>query len=201
MTNFLNRLYRFIDILLGLMTAAIVIIVFLNVVVRTLFNSGFAWSEELSRYLFVFITYIGAVSAMRSNSHLGMDTLVIRLSRKGKLFCYILSQSLIAILMVMLTHGTYKMVIQSLGAKTAGLGIPISFLYGIGIVTGVTIAINAVVNILKVIKEPAVVEELVKMHESEDESVIEEMDNGEVLTASEKLKDSFQSEPSAERRG
>lgn len=201
MTNFLDRVYRFIDILLGLMTAAIIIIVFLNVVMRTLFNSGFAWSEELSRYLFVFITYIGAISAMRSNSHLGMDTLVIRLSRKGKLFSYILSQSLITILMIMLAHGNFKMVIQSMGAKTAALGIPFSFLYGIGIVTGVAIAVNAVANIFKIIKDPAEVEQLVKMHESEDESVIESIENNEVLAVTEDLKNSLQKEPLVERRG
>ena len=49
--------------------------VFGNVVLRYAFNSGIAVSEELSRFFFVWLTFIGAIVAMRDGAHLGMDTL------------------------------------------------------------------------------------------------------------------------------
>ena len=52
-------------------------------------------SEELSRFFFVWLTFIGAIVAMHEGSHLGMDSLVARLSRRGKLVCLALSQALI----------------------------------------------------------------------------------------------------------
>ena len=62
-------------------------LVFGNVVMRYAFNSGFTISEELSRWLFVWLTFLGAVVALRSNSHLGTDMLVGRLGPAGKRIC------------------------------------------------------------------------------------------------------------------
>ena len=56
-----------------------VVLVFGNVVLRYGFNSGITVSEELSRWLFVWLTFLGAVVALREHAHLGTDTLVARL--------------------------------------------------------------------------------------------------------------------------
>ncbi len=61
-----------------------VLMVFGNVVLRYVFNSGITVSEELSRFFFVWLTFIGAVVAMREGTHLGMDTVVARLPRGGR---------------------------------------------------------------------------------------------------------------------
>ena len=60
---------------------AMVIMVFGNVVLRYALNSGILISEEMSRYCFIWLTYIGAMVAMREKGHLGVDTLVLRLPR------------------------------------------------------------------------------------------------------------------------
>ena len=53
--------------------AVMVVLVFGNVVLRYAFNSGISVSDELSRWLFVWITFMGAVVAMREGTHLGTD--------------------------------------------------------------------------------------------------------------------------------
>ena len=58
--------------------------VFGNVVLRYGFNSGLTASEELSRLFFVWLTFLGAVVALREHGHLGVDTLVRRLPRPGQ---------------------------------------------------------------------------------------------------------------------
>lgn len=74
--------------LIGYLTAAalavMVVLVFGNVVMRYGFNSGFTLSEELSRWLFVWLTFLGAVVALRDNAHLGTDMLVGKLGPTGK---------------------------------------------------------------------------------------------------------------------
>ena len=75
MNRLIDKLFHMIDCFTGILTGLMVLFVFLNVVLRTFFNSGLTWSEELARYLFVYVTYIGAISAMHSNAHLGVDTL------------------------------------------------------------------------------------------------------------------------------
>ena len=64
--------------------AVMVVLVFGNVVLRYRFNSGITVSEELSRWLFVWVTFLGAIVALREHAHLGTDALVSRLPRAGK---------------------------------------------------------------------------------------------------------------------
>jgi TRAP-type C4-dicarboxylate transport system permease small subunit len=59
--------------------AVMVVLVFGNVVLRYAFNLGITVSEELSRWLFVWLTFAGAVLALRDHAHLGMDSVVSRL--------------------------------------------------------------------------------------------------------------------------
>ncbi|MEG1732678.1 MAG: TRAP transporter small permease subunit, partial [Longicatena sp.] len=81
----LNKLFKWVDYFTGILTGLMVFFVFLNVVLRMIFNSGLTWSEEISRYLFVYVTYIGAISAMHSNGHLGVDTLSSRVKPRFQL--------------------------------------------------------------------------------------------------------------------
>ena len=71
-----DRLFRAIDALLATLLLAMVLMVFGNVVLRYAFNSGIVVSEELSRFCFVWLTFIGAIAVMRDNAHLGMDSLI-----------------------------------------------------------------------------------------------------------------------------
>ena len=69
-----------------------VVLVFGNVVLRYGFNSGIVISEELSRWLFIWLTFMGAVVALREHAHLGTDMLVSRLPTAGKKACLLISQ-------------------------------------------------------------------------------------------------------------
>lgn len=66
---------------------------------------------------------------MRANAHLGVDTLISRMKPQVQMVMYIVSQTIIAILMIILVWGSEKMVAQNTASKTAALGIPYSVLY------------------------------------------------------------------------
>jgi TRAP-type C4-dicarboxylate transport system permease small subunit len=72
----LDRFCRGLDRVSALALALMAAMVFGNVVLRYVFNSGIAVSEELSRWLFVWMTFLGAVVALKENAHLGTDMLV-----------------------------------------------------------------------------------------------------------------------------
>lgn len=153
-----NKIYKAIDILLGIMMGIMVIFVFLNVVLRFIFNTGLASSEEISRYTFVFMTFIGAIVAMKENEHLSVDMLVKRFPKKGQAISNIIVNLIIIAIMIILALGSVKMVIQSSGARTAVLGIPFSFLYSICIVSAILIIIIAIEKIIIAINNPDQIE-------------------------------------------
>ena len=80
---FIDRCCRAINLLIALALAVMVVMVFGNVVLRYAFNSGIAISEEVSRWLFVWITFLGAIVAVRERGHLGTDFLLARLPPLG----------------------------------------------------------------------------------------------------------------------
>lgn len=55
------------------------VLVFLQVVLRYIFNSGIIWSEEISRYLFVWISWIGISLGERENQHIKVEMVVNKL--------------------------------------------------------------------------------------------------------------------------
>ena len=57
------------------MMALMVALVFANVVSRYLFNRSFIWAEELSQYLMVWVTFLGAGLALRQGRHVAVEML------------------------------------------------------------------------------------------------------------------------------
>ena len=178
MNKFMDKLFKGIDCFTGILTGLMVVFVFMNVVLRTFFNSGLTWSEELSRYLFVYVTYIGAISAMRVNGHLGVDTLISRMRPRVQMVMYVISQLLIAGIMGILVHGTWKMVLQNMESRTAALGIPYAVLYFAGAITGVSIAVMAAGNIVHAVTHPSEISDIVTMSTSDDDEVAAEAMEG-----------------------
>ncbi len=65
-------------------SCAMVVLVFGNVVLRYGFDSSIDMSDEVSRWLFVWVTFLGAVVALQGHEHLGMDMVVDRLPDLGR---------------------------------------------------------------------------------------------------------------------
>lgn len=181
MNKLLDKVFRGIDIFTGILTGAMVLFVFLNVVLRMVFNSGLTWSEELARYLFVAVTYIGAISAMRANAHMTVDMVISKVKPPLQMLFYLVSQGLIAALMLILVHGSYKMVLQNTAARTAALGIPYALLYSLGILTGVAICVLAVANIFYAVTHPAEISKIVTVS-TEDDEILAEAANAENMS-------------------
>ena len=80
MQKIIDLFFKLLEFLVVACLVAMVIMVFGNVVLRYGFNSGISISDEMSRYCFIWLTYLGAMVAMREKGHLGVDTLVRRLS-------------------------------------------------------------------------------------------------------------------------
>src|SRR6266849_691280 len=91
MAELIDLYCRGLKVAIALCLAVMVALVFGNVVLRYVFNSGITMSEELSRWLLVWLTFLGAIVALRQHAHLGADTLVRMLPVRGKWLCFVVS--------------------------------------------------------------------------------------------------------------
>jgi TRAP-type C4-dicarboxylate transport system permease small subunit len=124
----------FISYVIAAALALMVVLVFGNVVMRYAFNSGFTLSEELSRWLFVWLTFLGAVVALRKNAHLGTDMLVGKLGPQGKKICMGISLLLMLYCLWLLFKGAYDQVLINLTSTSAVMEVSMSYFYASGMV-------------------------------------------------------------------
>jgi TRAP-type C4-dicarboxylate transport system permease small subunit len=136
MQKAIDLFFKLLELLVVLALVAMVFMVFGNVVLRYGFNSGILISEEMSRYFFIWLTYIGAMIAMRERGHLGVDTLVKHLPRAGKKACLFVSESLMLFVNVLFIVGTWKMHDLQATSFSPVTGLSMIWIYGMGYVVG-----------------------------------------------------------------
>ncbi len=137
MTWLIDRMFKLMELMVVVCLAAMVVMVFGNVVMRYAFNSGIVVSEEMSRYCFIWLTYIGAMVAMREGAHLGVDTLVRHLPLGGKKLCVLLSECLMLFCNGLFLLGTYKMHELQVTNYSPVTGLSMIWVYGVGYVVAV----------------------------------------------------------------
>jgi TRAP-type transport system small permease protein len=141
MQKLIDWYFRALELLIVVAMVAMVFMVFGNVVLRYGFNSGIDISEELSRYCFIWLTYIGAMVAMRDKAHVGVDIVIKALPRLGKQVCLFLSETLMLMINVLFFIGTWKMHELQVTNVSVVLGISMIWIYGIGYVVSVVMAL------------------------------------------------------------
>lgn len=76
MRTFLDRLEKVIDLLGAAALIALIIVAFLQVICRFFLHNALNWPEEVCRYLFIIVAYLGAVVTMKRDKHLRVDILL-----------------------------------------------------------------------------------------------------------------------------
>ncbi|MBS1229108.1 MAG: Tripartite ATP-independent periplasmic transporter DctQ component [Proteobacteria bacterium] len=148
--------------------ALMVIMVFSNVVLRYAFNSGITSSEELSRFLFLWLIFIGAIVAMKESAHLGVDSLIARLPRSGKIACVLLSNALMLWCCYLFFVGSWRQTIVGLGTDMPATGISMAYHYATGLVMSVGIGVILISNSWRILSGKATDADLIQITESEE---------------------------------
>ncbi len=149
---------------LGLM----VLMVFGNVVLRYGFNTGITVSEELSRWLFVWMTFLGAVVGVHRRAHLGTDMVVARLPRAGQKLCFIVAHVLMLAMCALMLDGAWKQTLINAGSTSAAMQVPVAWLYASGVVFAALAALVLLNDLWRLLTGQLDPAELIGVTESED---------------------------------
>ncbi|WP_211109749.1 TRAP transporter small permease [Azospirillum oleiclasticum] len=119
------------------MLSLMVLLVFGNVVLRYGFNSGITFSEEVSRFLFVWVTFLGSVLLLRDGGHLGVHILTGRLSPRGRRACRFTSDLLVFLCCALLTKGAWHQTMLSVDNHAPASGLSLAVVYSATLFCGV----------------------------------------------------------------
>jgi TRAP-type C4-dicarboxylate transport system permease small subunit len=166
---------RLLEWLIALALAVMVVLVFGNVVLRYAFNSGITVSEEISRWLFVWLTFTGAVVALRERGHLGSDMLVSRLSNTGKKVCLVVGQLLMLYIAWLLFSGSWQQVQINADVQAPVTGTSVGVFYASGMVFAVSAGVIILDDLFRVLTGRMSDDELVMVKESEEAAELESL--------------------------
>lgn len=178
MTRIVDFYFHALKAMVVFFIGTMVVLVLGNVILRYGFNSGITVSEELSRWAFVWLTFTGAVIAMREHTHLGMDTVVSKLPVLGKKICYVLSHLIMIACVLLFMSGAYDQTIINLGVEAPASGLSSGFFYGVGLFFGVPALLILFYDLYMMVSGRLKDDELVRIRESEeelDEAKLEEL--------------------------
>ena len=173
MSRVVDGYFVLLKALIALFLAIMVVLVFGNVVLRYAFNSGITVSEEVSRWLFVWLTFLGAIVAMREHAHLGVDSLVKRLPATGKKICLILSQLLMLYATWLLLKGSWEQTLINWDVAAPASGLSTGLFYGVGIVFAVSTGLILLNDLYRAVTGQLSEADLVMVKESEEQEELE----------------------------
>jgi TRAP-type C4-dicarboxylate transport system permease small subunit len=128
----------------------------------------------MSRYCFVWLTYIGAMVAMREKGHLGVDTLVKHLGLGGKKLCLFLSEALMLGCNVLFFVGTWKMHELQVSNVSPVVGLSMIWIYGVGYIVGGVMGIMNLNVLYRLLSGRLREDELIQVIETEGLAEVEQ---------------------------
>lgn len=164
---------RGLEGLMALMLTLMVVMVFGNVVLRYGFNSGITFSDEMSRWLFVWMTFLGAIVAVREHGHLGTDMLLAKLPSWGKRLCVVVSHVLMLFASWLLLTGSWQQTLINWDVGAPSTGASVAIFYSVGIVFGVSAIVFLLYDLWRAVTGRLRDDELVMVHESEEQGDID----------------------------
>jgi len=173
MNKLIDGLCRVLEALIALMLAVMVVLVFGNVVLRYAFNSGITVSEEVSRWLFVWLTFLGAIVALKEHGHLGSDMLVSRLPTLGKKIFLVVGHLLMLYITWLLFSGSLAQARINWDVEAPVTGASVAIFYSAGLVFAVASGIFLLYELWLALSGQLSDADMVMVKESEESAELE----------------------------
>jgi len=137
-------------------------------VLRYGFNSSITQSEEISRWLFVWVTFMGAVVALREHAHLGTDALVSRLPPVGKKVCLVLGHLIMLFVCFLIFKGALEQTKINMDVLAPSTQLPMAVLHSAGLAFSVCGGLVLLLDLWLLFSGRMKEDDLVMIQESED---------------------------------
>jgi TRAP-type C4-dicarboxylate transport system permease small subunit len=141
-------LEKILMVLVAILLVVMSGIVFTNVIFRYFLSMGIFWYEELSRFLFIWIVFLGAVIAYMKGDHLSLDVILVYLKPKTRKSMVVFADLLVIASLVVMTQGAYLMAMDSLesGWIASTIPIPYGYVYMVGPLSSVLMLFQAIIK-------------------------------------------------------
>jgi len=124
-----TRFYEGLGLLGGLLLAVMTVAVFAQVIMRFTGHNAFDGIDKIPRYLFVWLVMIGAAAAMHRAEHTRLEYFQQRLGPRGQHLLTALTNGVGMLLFLSLIRTSLVLVPNAQLQESAGLGLPLGYVY------------------------------------------------------------------------
>jgi TRAP-type C4-dicarboxylate transport system permease small subunit len=123
------RFYGGLGVLAGVLMALLTLAVFLQVILRYVARSGIEGLDEAPRYLFVWLVMLGAAAAMYRGEHTTLEFFRDKLTPRGRALGTVVTEGVGIFLFLSMIKVSLVLVPNSQLQSSAGLGLPLGYVY------------------------------------------------------------------------
>lgn len=127
-----------------LLMSLMVVIVFANVIARYYLSASLAWSEEVARFMLIWLVFIGAVLAYVNDEHLGLDIIVQLFPRRIRYGLAVVADLLIMVAIYLVIHGGAVLMRDSWEWGSPATDTPYGYVYTVVPVCGILLFLQTI---------------------------------------------------------
>lgn len=128
MNKFEANFYKYVELLSAILLCFMVVTVFTNIFCRYFLNISIASTEEMSRFAFIWISFIGSALCLKSNEHLSIDIITNLLPKRLKSLVYLFDQLIVLVIAVVFTIGGIVLTMSDMGTRSAATNIRFGYI-------------------------------------------------------------------------
>ncbi len=114
---------KFEEYIMVFLIALMTTLIFVQVVSRYVFNNSLAWTEELSRYIFLWVTWLGASYGVKINGHIRLTVLTAKMNKTMQKIVGIIVYIAWFLFMVFLVTKGFELVMKTFNSGTKSIAI------------------------------------------------------------------------------
>ena len=140
-----NRvLVRLETLAAGGLVITVAAVVLLQVLMRYLFAYPNPWSEEVSRFCFIWVSLLGASLAVEHRAHFGFDQVTKALASRAKRVVETLARAVVLLFALLLIATGIALMDLTMGERSPALNLPVALVYAAAPVSGVLMVVHMV---------------------------------------------------------
>ena len=147
-----NAIMKCLEVVIVALIAVMSILVIINVGLRFFFSSSIVVSEELSRFLFIYIVFLGSIVALKENGHIYVDFIAKAFPRPLQWVIQLIVQCCMLYCCYVLLMGSVELSEYNMVDKSPVAGIPMGYIYFAGAIGAVGMGIVLIIRIVQHLK-------------------------------------------------
>lgn len=146
-SNMKDKMYTVFKYAITVISLFMVVVIFINAMMRYVFNYGFAASEELGRFAFIWLSFMGMTIAYFKGKHVGVDFLAEKFKGGKRLAFDLITDAIIFIALFSMFYGSVLYYKETMVLRSPATNISYAYIYIAAIISAILMIVKLVENI------------------------------------------------------